>query len=484
MQKKFISNLVLMVLLNLLIKPIAIFGIDAAVQNRVGSEEYGIYFSLLNFSFLFNILLDFGINNFTTKNIAQYPKVASKYLGKVLTFRLILFLFYVVVSYSIAVVLGWNSYELYLLSFLVLNQFIITLIAYVRSHFGGLLMFKTEAFISVLDRFLLIIFCGILLYFPVTDTPFKIEWFIWIQTGCYAITLVAAFLLLFSKFGIPKLKYHPVFSVSIIRKSFPYAMLILLMTIYTRLDSVMVERMLEDGKMEAGYYAKGFRLLNAFFMFAMIFSNLLFPIFSKMFKKKEDVLPLLATASKLLVGGSILIAIVSYFNSEYILRLIYIEDIVESNVPYQLLMFSFIGIASSIVFGTVLTARGNLLFLNVLSGIGILINVSVNYYLIPLYGATGAAIATVITQSLVSITQFIYCTRVLNMKFTLLSVVQFLLYVMTLVTLCYYVRAESALLFIVVICLAFLAMIVFKLIDLKKLRFIVKNSPEEEIIVE
>ena len=54
-----------MVVLNLLVKPIAIFGIDAEVQDRVGTEDYGLYFALLNFSFLFNILLDFGINNFT-----------------------------------------------------------------------------------------------------------------------------------------------------------------------------------------------------------------------------------------------------------------------------------------------------------------------------------------------------------------------------------------------------------------------------------
>ena len=57
MQKKFISNLILLALLNLVIKPVAIFGIDVTVQNRVGSEDYGLYFSLLNFTYLFNILL-------------------------------------------------------------------------------------------------------------------------------------------------------------------------------------------------------------------------------------------------------------------------------------------------------------------------------------------------------------------------------------------------------------------------------------------
>ena len=285
MQKKFISNLALMVLLNLLVKPLAIFGIDATVQNRVGAEAYGIYFSLLNFSVLFNILLDFGINNFTTKNIAQSPNVATKYLGKILTFRFVLFFFYAIVSYSIAIVLGWNRYELYLLSFLVLNQFIITLIAYIRSYFGGLLMFKTDAFIGVLDRILLIILCGAVLFLPVTDLDFKIEWFIWIQTICYLLALIVALILLFARVGVPKLKYRPVFSYAIIRKSFPYALLILLMMIYTRVDSVMIERMHPNGKMEAGYYAQGFRLLNAFFMFAMLFSNLLFPLFSRMFTK-------------------------------------------------------------------------------------------------------------------------------------------------------------------------------------------------------
>ena len=86
MQKKFVSNLILIVLLNLLVKPLAIFGIDAEVQNEVGAEQFGIYFSLLNFSFLFNILLDFGINNFTTKNVAQHPKIASKYFNSQLSF--------------------------------------------------------------------------------------------------------------------------------------------------------------------------------------------------------------------------------------------------------------------------------------------------------------------------------------------------------------------------------------------------------------
>ena len=59
MQRQFFSNLILTLFLNLLIKPIAIFAIDATVQNRVGQEEYGLYFTLLNLTVIFNIFLDF-----------------------------------------------------------------------------------------------------------------------------------------------------------------------------------------------------------------------------------------------------------------------------------------------------------------------------------------------------------------------------------------------------------------------------------------
>ncbi|NBP74833.1 MAG: polysaccharide biosynthesis protein, partial [Crocinitomicaceae bacterium] len=58
-----------MIFLNLLIKPLAIFGIDASVQNEVGFIQYGTYFSLLNLSLILNILLDLGLNNYTTKQI-------------------------------------------------------------------------------------------------------------------------------------------------------------------------------------------------------------------------------------------------------------------------------------------------------------------------------------------------------------------------------------------------------------------------------
>ena len=481
MQRKFLSGLVLMLILNLLIKPIAIFGIDAKVQNSVGSEQYGIYFSLLSFSFLFNILLDFGISNYNTKRVAQHQKEAISDFGKMLVLRGGLFVIYAIVSYSIAFILGWGEFEIYLLSFMVLNQLFVTSIAFARSYFNGMLMFKTEAFLSVLDRLLLIVFCGALLYLPITDSTFKIEWFVWVQTMCYGLAFIVAFRLLLRKTGVPKLKFESEFSFSLIKKSLPYALLILLMMIYTRVDSVMVERLHVNGKMEAGFYAQGFRLFDALFMFAMIFTGLLYPVLSKLIIQKKDFKRLLSSATKLLLGGTIALGIIAYFNAWTILSCIYDNDINSSVVPFQWLMLGFVGMAANLLFGTLLTANGSLKFLNSVSAIGIALNIGMNVFLIPKYGASGAAFATLITQGSVSAVQIIYCMILFSLKVAILPIIQFIGFIALVWVLCYFVKVDSFGMFLVVGGGSFVGMFVFGLIDFKQLKSILASRGKEEI---
>ena len=409
MEKKFISNLILIILLNLLVKPFAIFGIDAGVQNRVSTEAYGLYFSLLNLSFIFNIITDLGINNFTTRNIAQYPKVMPKYFGKVLSFRLLLFVVYSLLTLTAGFVAGYRGEALYFLSVLIFNQLLATLIGYLRSHFGGLLLFRTDALISVLDRLLLILFCGSALLMT-KGQAFHIEWFIWLQTAAYAVALIVAFYLLTRHVGLPKFSFSKPFSLAILRKSYPFALLFLLMMLYTRSDSVLLERLHPNGAFQSGIYAKGFRLLDAFYMFGMIFANLLLPLFARTLKDdRQKVLPVLKTAGKLLIGGSIFIAFLCHFNAKAILSAIYSSDITETILPFQLIMWAFVGMSTSLIFGTLLTANGELKLMNRFAGVGVIVNILLNVFLIPTYGAQGAAVACLITQTLMAIAQLILC---------------------------------------------------------------------------
>ncbi len=95
MKRTFFTNLLLLLFLNLLIKPFWFFGIEVGVQNAVGESTYGVYFIVLNLTFVLNIFLDLGITNFNNKNIAQHQFLLQKHLGNIIAIRFLLVINYI-----------------------------------------------------------------------------------------------------------------------------------------------------------------------------------------------------------------------------------------------------------------------------------------------------------------------------------------------------------------------------------------------------
>ncbi len=430
MQKKFLSNLVWMVFFNLLIKPYAIFGIDAEVQNRVGTEEYGLYFTLLNFSYLFNIFLDLCITNYNTRYVAQHPNLVKRYIGNILSLRIVLFVVYVVLSIGLAFVLGYNTKQFWFVYVLILNQFLISILLYFRSCFAGLLLFKWDIFLSILDRILLIVIVSILLYHPIFKGDFDIKWLALAQTASFLISVLVAVFLVFKRIGLPRLHWGKAFNLVILKKSFPYALLILLMMLYTRVDAMMIERLHVHGNKQVGIYAQAFRMLEASLMFIMLFTGLLFPLFSKILKDKTSIIPLLDTSSKLVVAFTTLMGFTCCLFAYFILDTIYLHDILFVVPTFQLLMLSLIPTAFIFVYGTLMTANGDLKRLNILSFIGLVLNVLLNFILIPKHGAFGAAIATFMTQLLIAIFYFSSVWKQFKLHFQAKELLRYSIYVL------------------------------------------------------
>jgi O-antigen/teichoic acid export membrane protein len=302
LKRKFVTNLILLVALNLLIKPFWVLGIDRTVQNVVGAESYGLYFALFNFSMILNIFLDLGITNFNNRNISQHRFLLHKHLSNIVGLKLMLAIVYAVFSLVVAAIIGYNKIQFHLLFFLIINQFLVSFTLYLRSNISALHLFRTDSLISVLDRTLMIIICSVLLFTNIAGGKFQIEWFVYSQTIAYIITLLITMLVVISKSGKITIRVDRKFALVFLKKSYPYAILILLMAFYNRIDSVMLERMLPDpiGKREAGVYAQAFRLLDAVAMFGALFGGLLLPMFSSMIKKKEPVGPIVNLAVALL----------------------------------------------------------------------------------------------------------------------------------------------------------------------------------------
>ena len=438
MKRKFVTNLFLILFLNLLIKPFWIFGIDRSVQNLVGAESYGLYFSLLNFSMILNILLDLGITNFNNRNIAQNQNLLSKHLSNIVGLKFLLSIGYTVVCLAIAAIIGYNQVQFHLLFFLILNQFLISFTFYLRSNVTGLHFFKTDSVLSVLDRSLMILFCGALLYTNWFGGYFSIEWFVYAQTAAYAASSLIAFFIVLYHSGRIKFRFDFKFFWVFLRKSYPYALLILLMSFYNRMDSVLIERLLPDpiGKEQAGIYAQAFRLLDAFAMFGVLFAGLLLPIFSRMIKQKEELGQLIQFAFLLIIVPAIMIGVSANFYETEIMQLLYTDHISASAPIFGILMIGFIGIATTYIFGTLLTANGSLKQLNIMATIGMLINIGLNLILIPQIQAMGSAYASLITQLLTACSQLIIAVVIFKLRINYLLILKLIGFTLFLIISC------------------------------------------------
>ncbi|MBC7413049.1 MAG: oligosaccharide flippase family protein [Bacteroidia bacterium] len=416
MQRNFIVNLFFLLLLNFLIKPFWILGVDRGFQNAVGASDYGIYFALFNFTFLFYFFLDFGITNFNNKKIAQNNELVADYLPKLLTLKVVLGIIYFILTLGCAYLLNYDENQLRFLAILTFNQFLSSFIVYLRSNVSGLHYFKTDSLLSVLDRMLMISMCAALLLIPALKGYVTILTFAYTQTISLTITTIIAYAVVVKHTHGISIKWDSKFAVEILRKSFPYAILIMLMAFYNRIDSVLIERLLSNGKIQAGIYAQAFRLLDAVNMVAYLFSVLLLPMFAKQISQTEVVMNLAQFAFKITFALAIGVGLLASFHAHHIMELLYVDNVEESARVFSILMWCFLGTSTTYIFGTLLTANGSLRYLNFVALGGMALNLMLNYFLIPKLWATGSAIASVTTQIITAFMQMGIAYKLFNIR--------------------------------------------------------------------
>lgn len=473
-QKKFVKNIAFLIILNLLIKPFWPLGIEPAVQKAVGNVAYGEYAILFNFSFLLNIILDFGVTQFNNRNIAQNNHLLTKHFSSLFSLKLALGVVYFIITLLLGYFIGYDYRYMKLLFVLTINQFLISMILYLRSSLLGLHLFKTDSFVSVADRIIMIVICiGLILgWFGI---QIDIMIFVYTQTLGYLLTAIIAFMTVYYKTEHFTLKWNWPFSLMILKQSFPFAILVLLMTFYNRLDSVMLGYILPQqnmyvfyllekindtpklmayqpihdivissqhlavntGAYQAGIYAKAFRLLEAGNMISYLFSIQLIPIFSRMIKLKENVEQLVKLSFILLVTPALVVSVGCFFYNHELSAIIN-HGVTDSAKEFSILMLCFTAVSVTYIFGTLLTANGNLKQLNSMAVVGILINVVLNFILIPHYKAYGSAISSLVTQFFTAGIQIYFAYKIFKFKINTRLILSLIIYLIGIIVFNYF----------------------------------------------
>ena len=390
---------------------------------------------------------------------------------------------YFLIIFIIGWLIGYRSEQLKLLAIVGFNQVLLSFILYVRSNISALLLFKTDSMLSVLDRVLMILICSFMLwsgFFP--KEYFNVYTYIYAQTVSYVITLIIAVAIVLKHTGKLTIRINIPFVIMIIKKSLPYALLVLLMSFYNRLEPVLIERLLPEdiAASQAGVYAKAWRLFDAGNNISYLFSVILLPLFAAIIKENEDLQGLVKQSFSIILSMTCIIAVLCIFYSRNFMDLMYPEqNNAEASTILMILMGSFVSISVTYIFGTLLTANGNLKQLNIVAACGVVINITLNCLFIPHFKAVGAAFTSLSVQFTTCVIQFFIAKKIFQLHlgrnfwfrlFTFLSLIIIFAYLSTLLPIDWKVS------FLVSAMLSVLIAFMTKLLEYKEIKDLVLSS--------
>ena len=440
MQRVFLKNLVWLQLLNWLVKPLWILGIEREMQMRLGDVWYGQYGVLFNLGLLFAVLLDAGLNTYIAKEIASSGRLT--HAKRILLLRLYLGVLYVV----LVGIVGWYfSLTLDLLAWVVLNQVLASIVTLLRAVLQGGQRFVSDSWLSVTDRLGALITCSLFLVFLpglfVMNSGIRL--FLLAQFVGYAGALLLGCILVFwNKNPLGVIKSHTILSNDFIptidnsalaidnfspvtnqsqkesyrhwlQKIAWFALMAFSMSVFTRIDIQMIRSLSpenlvslggDNGFYQVGLYAKGYRLLDAALIFSTLLSTQLLPQFTGRIALKKDNTRLIWMGFRLVIWVGFGAALAAWFFDIPLMQLMYhkasngADEIRTTQEIFKVLMIAFIPMATVHVFGTYLTAAGHVRWLATLALICVGLNVVFNAIEIPLFGALGAAAGCLLTQ--------------------------------------------------------------------------------------
>ncbi len=413
---KFYASLGLLILLNGIIKPIWIFGIDRQVQNIVGPYEYGTYFSLLNLSLVFTFLLDWGFTGYFSRQRAADP---VNYISQAGNFLIIKIIFAVIFSF-VVIACAWSTdiTRWDIIGDLILIQILTYLFVFLRAVITAEQWFTTDAWLSVLDKGLMIILCGTVIIYPSLTGIMTIQKFLHLQILCSAIALFATFMILVKrKLALRPNNFSGFINKKLFWAAFPYALLLLLMSAHFRLDGFLLERIHPDGAAEAGIYAASYRLLDAANMIGFLFASFVLPYIARRWNRLGEINSVILNSRHFLLLFSIGVSCFVIFYSAWIDSLLYDHSGPGAARVMQWCLPALVGYSIVSIYGTAMTATGHIFPFCIITAIAVIINTALNLALIPTYGALGCCIAALASQTFCGIGCLLYVKQYLEVPF-------------------------------------------------------------------
>lgn len=363
------------------------------VARYLGPEKYGLYSYIIAFVALFGPISSLGLEEILVKNLVKNIEKKLYYLGTAFWLKFI----GAILAFSVIILViqflsndkTTNFYILIVASGLIFQPFQV-----INFYFRSIVLSK---YVSLCLMAQLIFSSLLKLFFIYIEAD--LFWFVLVTLLDYILLAISYMIIYIFK---KNESFFKNFKISIAKKLFisawPLIISSVMIVIYMKIDQVMIKELLSDK--DVGLYSVVVKISESWYFVPTVITGSFFPAIINAKRKSEKIYyQRIQHLYDLILWLTIIVAIpITIFSDEIIITLFGIEFLSAADIlSVHIWQGVFVGLGVASAKWLIAENLQKVLTLNTI--IGALLNVSLNFVLIPKMGIMGAAISTIISYS-------------------------------------------------------------------------------------
>lgn len=389
-QQKVVKNLVWAVV-GKIVTLLGSLLVGIFVARYLGPQQYGLMNYVFSYIAVFQVFATFGLDSIEIREEAHRNEEKNKLIGTAFLLKIL----FAIITILLVVVSVWifeaDTFTRWMIIMYSLSM-IMNSFGVIRNYFTSIVwneyIVKTEITRTIVGA-------GIKVALLLIHAD--LFWFI-LSTLFDTILLASGYIVSY-KSKIDKIRnwtFDKATALYLIKQSFPLLLSGAAVVIYQKIDQVMLGNMID--KTAVGYYSVAGKFTEICLFIPTILSQTITPVLVKAYHNDlKDYQKKAASFMNITIWGSIIICIVICLISRPLIKYTFGTEYAAAVTLLQIMIFKTIGYASAQITGAFIVIEKKQKYVVIRNIIGCVVCIGLNLLLIPRYGVTGAAIASVIT---------------------------------------------------------------------------------------
>ena len=357
----------------------------------LGPSNYGIIGYTASYVSFFSVVCQLGYTSIIVKELLENKEREGEILGTMITFRVVTSLISSIIISAIIYVMDDGDMLIVKVAFLQSLSLVFHSFEMINYWYQSRLESSVFVKIQSLAYVIMAVYKIAILMLGKS-----VEWFAF-STTLEAMVVALFLYLAYRRSKGQKMKVSAASGISMLKGSYHFILSGLMSTIYSEMDKIMLGQMLNDAAV--GYYTAAMKISTMWSFVLNAFINSARPvIMASRSVSQEQYLKQLKRLYAAIIWIGIAMAVCISIGGKWIIYIMYGSDYMPAvstlKISAWYTMFSILGGARGI--WVVCEEKGR--YVKYYLGIGAILNVILNWLLIPIYGAGGAAMATLATQ--------------------------------------------------------------------------------------